>query len=178
MVRSLVGHKPLIATEKTAPSDDLLVLMGPAGAGKSTLGIALSNQTGWPFLEGDDYHPPENKTKQANGVPLDDGDRAKWLDKIIHAANINPAPRLVLACSALTPYVQERLKAEIKRTVRLFLLLPPRKELQMRLENRTDHVMPASLLDDQLSALTITEDAIHLTSNAIETLCAEVLSKL
>ena len=178
MVRSLVGHKPLIATEKTAPSDDLLVLMGPAGAGKSTLGIALSNQTGWPFLEGDDYHPPENKTKQANGVPLDDTDRAKWLDKIIHAANINPAPRLVLACSALTPYVQERLKAEIKRTVRLFLLLPSRQELQTRLENRTDHFMPASLLEDQLSALTIKEGTIHLTANSIEALCAEIRSKL
>ena len=157
---------------------DLLVLMGPAGADKSTLGIALTNQTGWPFLEGDDYHPPENKRRQAEGLPLEDADRAKWLDALVDAGNANPAPRLVLACSALTPYVQDRLISEINRRVHFVLLLPSREDLRTRLENRIDHFMPASLLDDQLSALTIPGDVIQLTPGPVEGLCRELLAKL
>ena len=57
--------------------------MGVSGTGKTTLGVMLSRATGWPFLDGDDFHPAANKEKMARGIPLTDEDRAPWL-AILH----------------------------------------------------------------------------------------------
>ena len=57
----------------------ILILMGVSGTGKTTLGEMLAADTGWPFLDGDDFHPAANKAKMASGVPLTDEDRAPWL---------------------------------------------------------------------------------------------------
>ncbi len=157
---------------------NMVVLMGPAGAGKSTLGAALARQTGWPFLEGDDYHPFTNKEKQAAGLPLTDMDRVGWIDAIVQGVNANPAAQLLLACSALTPYVQRRLRTEIHRHIRWILLLPSHEELQKRLETRPGHFMPASLLKDQLAALTPPAEAICLDAAPINDLCEQVLATL
>lgn len=161
-----------------SPPTDLIVLMGPAGAGKSALGEALAQRTNWPFQEGDDYHPPENKQKQAQGISLVDADRAKWIDAMVVAANANPAPRLLLACSALTPYVQSRLIAETRRHVRWFLLHLSRDELQRRVQERQGHFMPASLIDDQLAALHPPKGAVYLSAASIDVLCDQVLAEL
>jgi len=158
---------------------ELVILMGPAGAGKSTVGLSLAACTGWPFLEGDDYHPAENRRKQADGVPLTNMDRAEWIDQIVGAVKADPAERILLACSALTPYVQDRLRSEVgPRRVRWVLLLPSKQELQKRLEMRQGHFMPASLLTDQLVALNPPEDAIRFDPAPVDTLCKRILKKL
>ena len=41
----------------------VVVMMGVAGTGKSTVGRALADATGWVFLDADDFHPEENLEK-------------------------------------------------------------------------------------------------------------------
>ena len=81
----------------------LLVIMGVAGAGKSTLGAALADALGWPMVEADDLHPPANVAAMRAGRPLTDADRAPWLDAVaarMAALEAAGADALV-ACSAL-----------------------------------------------------------------------------
>ncbi len=60
----------------------VVILVGVAGSGKTTVGQALAAQTGWMFADGDDYHPPENVAKMSAGIPLNDGDREPWLKRL------------------------------------------------------------------------------------------------
>lgn len=57
----------------------IIVLMGVAGAGKSTIDKLLATELDWPFYDGDDFHPLSNREKIKQGRPLTDEDRAAWL---------------------------------------------------------------------------------------------------
>ncbi|MEL6858138.1 MAG: gluconokinase [Pseudomonadota bacterium] len=144
---------------------DLYIIMGPAGSGKSTIAGALSERMRWTMVEADTHHPQENVDKQAGGVPLTDADRAKWLDSMINHINRETAGPVVLACSALTPYVQNRLQHEVERSCVWLLLDVPKQTLAARLRARANHFMPASLLDDQLQALTSPPQAITINAD-------------
>ena len=91
----------------------IVVVMGVTGCGKSTVGAALAARLGWPFLDADDFHPEANVAKMASGVPLDDGDRWPWLDRIADELRRIEAAggSAVLACSALKEAYRERLAA-------------------------------------------------------------------
>ncbi|MEL7283661.1 MAG: gluconokinase, GntK/IdnK-type [Pseudomonadota bacterium] len=132
---------------------DLYIIMGPAGCGKSSVATALCDQTHWTMVEADDYHPPENVEKQRNRIPLTDQDRVIWLDQLISAINDAPGPSIVLACSALTPYVQGRLRDEIDRALHWILIDVPTEVLRERLIARTEHFMPVELLESQIASL-------------------------
>ena len=60
----------------------VVVVMGVAGTGKTTIGPLLAAGLGVPYAEGDDFHPPANIAKMSAGTPLDDDDRWPWLDAI------------------------------------------------------------------------------------------------
>jgi gluconokinase len=60
----------------------IVVVMGVAGAGKTTVGRLLADELGCAFLDGDDYHPEANVAKMRAGRPLDDADRAPWLARM------------------------------------------------------------------------------------------------
>lgn len=60
----------------------IIVLMGPMGCGKTTIGQILAQKTNWQFYDADDYHSPKNKEKMADGMPLDDYDRQSWLERL------------------------------------------------------------------------------------------------
>lgn len=158
---------------------ELIVIMGPSGCGKSSVSAALAKAIGAPMLEGDDFHSDANRAKMVSGKPLTDSDRAGWLDAIWHALEAHLAPRIVLACSALTPYVQSRLREASNREVRFVLLDVPRAVLAERLKARTNHFMPPALLDSQLEALKAPEDAIVVDANqSVDAIVAEVASRL
>lgn len=153
----------------------LYIIMGPAGCGKSSIASELSMQTSWPMIEADDHHSKANVEKQTAGIPLTDLDRAEWIESMVGAINHSGEERMLLACSALTPYVQDRFLKEIDPQIHWFLIDVPREELARRLNSRANHFMPASLLDDQLKALSAPADAHRIKGDqTIEEICNQI----
>jgi len=134
-------------------TDPTIVVMGVSGCGKTTVGRSLAEARGAVFIDADDLHPPENLTRMAAGVPLDDEARAPWLDAVAAAiaARTQAGESVVVACSALRRRYRERLR-EVG-PVRFVLLDAPEGLLRDRLADRVDHFMPVSLLADQLATL-------------------------
>ncbi|HET7268640.1 MAG TPA: gluconokinase [Oleiagrimonas sp.] len=130
----------------------LVVVMGASGCGKSTIGAQLASKLGVAFVDGDDLHSAQNVAKMAAGHALTDTDRWPWLARVgqtLHAARDSG---LVVACSALKRAYRDAILEQAPGT--WFALLDvPRDVLVERLERRTDHFMPAALLDSQLSTL-------------------------
>ena len=64
-----------------------LVVMGVAGCGKSSLGLALAQALRLPLIEGDDHHSPASRAKMSEGIALTDADREGWLTTLgqLHA---------------------------------------------------------------------------------------------
>ena len=132
----------------------LYVVMGVSGVGKSVVGAALARALDVGFVEGDEYHPPDNVERMSRGVPLTDEDRAGWLRAL--AARIGEARTagtgLVMACSALKRSYRDVLRAEAPELQFVFLK-GPRTLIAERLAGRRGHYMPASLLESQLATL-------------------------
>jgi gluconokinase len=154
----------------------ILIVMGVSGAGKTTIGAALARELGWPLLDADDYHPPENVAKMAAGTPLDDEDRWPWLQKInaklIHEENA------VLACSALKESYRQRLCAEVQ-DCRIVYLHGSFELIAERSRARRHRYMPASLLESQFAALEPPANAIRIDVAADPSACvAAILAQL
>lgn len=141
---------------------DLIVVMGVAGSGKSTVAVGLAEAAGWPFVEADNFHPSTNRAKMAAGTPLSDVNRAEWIGAITaHVARM-PNDRVVLACSALTAFVQGRLISDSGRHCRFVWLDVPEADLRARMASRAGHFMPVSLLESQLAALDVPSGAVRM----------------
>lgn len=125
-----------------------IAVMGPSGSGKSLVGASLAAALHAEFVDGDDLHPRANVAKMASGRPLDDADRAPWLDAV--AATLHRAP-VVVACSALRRTYRDRIRSQVGGVVFVELVV---SEARLRTRvSRRDHFMPASLLDSQLTTL-------------------------
>lgn len=132
------------------------IVMGVSGSGKSTVGKLLAEKTGGIFLDGDDFHPPENVAKMKSGTPLTDEDRQGWLESLAH--EIRTAEKLtVIACSALKSSYRDILSG-----AEFIFLSGPKSVLSERLESRENHYMPPGLLDSQLETLEPPSDALVL----------------
>ncbi|MEU2102957.1 gluconokinase [Nocardia sp. NPDC019255] len=126
--------------------------MGVSGSGKTTVGARLAEVLGVEYAEGDAFHPPANIVKMAAGTPLDDADRAPWLDALAAWMAERSGHGGVVTCSALKRAYRDRLRG--RATGVFFLHLDaPRQELERRLAARRGHFMPPSLLDSQLATL-------------------------
>ena len=132
----------------------VIVVMGVAGSGKTTVAVQLADRLGWTFAEADDFHPPANVHKMRAGIALDDADRAPWLARlnaVIRHGIATGAP-LVLACSALKARYRERLR-ERAADVAFVHLAGDFDTIRARLAARGGHYMPAALLQSQFDAL-------------------------
>lgn len=128
------------------------VFMGVSGCGKSSIGAAFAAQIGAVFVDGDDLHPAANITKMAQGIPLDDGDRAPWLAIIGQRFNRATMP-LGIACSSLKRKYRDTIRKHAGGPV-IFVHLQGRRDvIAQRISARTNHFMPAGLLDSQFAAL-------------------------
>lgn len=151
--------------------------MGVSGSGKSTVGRALAERLGATFLDADDFHPAANIRKMRAGIPLDDADRAPWLDAVAAALG-SPARPIVLACSALKERYRERLRQAAPDLVVVFLHGSPAL-LRQRMEERDGHFMPPGLLESQLRTLEAPENALHLDiAEPTDALVARILAQV
>jgi len=142
----------------------LIVVMGVSGCGKSTIGASLARANGWVFLEGDDFHPAANIAKMSSGAPLTDEDRGAWIEAVRKTVIASDAAVIVLACSALTPFVRDGLN-QTGRNVCYIHLSTDRVDMAARLEAR-DHFMPPDLLPSQYAALSVPDDAAEFDASA------------
>jgi gluconokinase len=130
----------------------VIVVMGVSGCGKSTVGALLAERLGVPYAEADDFHPRANVAKMAAGHPLDDADRAPWLDAIAGWITEHGGRGGVVSCSALKRRYRERLRTAAAQV--FFLHLDGTPELIAgRLAARRRHFMPPALLRSQFDAL-------------------------
>lgn len=132
----------------------ILVIMGVSGSGKSTVGQNLAAELGWPFYDGDDFHPPANVEKMANGIALTDADRADWLAALAHLIrDLSQDGRSgVLACSALKQAYRETLRQNMP-DVQFVYLKGDYDLILKRLQARQGHYMRPELLKSQFETL-------------------------
>lgn len=137
----------------------IVLVMGVSGSGKNAIGEPLAQRLGWKFIDGDDYHPPENVKKMAAGIPLQDEDRWPWLDLLNRL--LRKETDAVLACSALKEAYRRRLLAGI-RDYAIVHLRGSFELIRRRVEARRHRYMPASLLQSQFDTLESPTEAIEI----------------
>lgn len=154
----------------------IVLVMGVAGVGKTTIGEALARALGARFIDADDYHPPENVAKMKAGVPLGDADRWPWLSRL--NKELKKEQSAVLACSALKGSYRRRLAEDVK-DFKLVYLHASAALIRSRMATRTHRYMPAALLDSQFAALEPPSDAIAVDVAATPEQCvAAILTEL
>jgi gluconokinase len=137
----------------------VVIIMGVAGSGKTTVGVGLAAALGWPFHEGDADHPADNLAKMARGQPLTDDDRWPWLERLrARVAEALAARRnLVITCSALKASYRRRLRDRARDQIRddirfVYLEISPELAAE-RARRRQGHFMKESMVRSQFAAL-------------------------
>lgn len=156
----------------------ILLIMGVAGSGKSTVGSHLAAQLGWTFLDADDFHSAENKAKIRHGIHLTEEDRIPWLQAMhLELARLDSQKQnAVLACSALRKSYREILGAGL--AVRVVYLKGSYEVIQKRIQERHAHFAGTSILADQFAVLEEPGDALDLdVTLPEEELVAEIASQ-
>ncbi len=158
-------------------SPQTIILMGVSGCGKTTVGKRLSQALGWPFIDGDDFHPTENIAKMSRGIPLNDGDRGPWLAKLhdLVADYLQSGKSMILACSALRQKYRDQLKEGNPGTLVVYL----KGDLDLifrRIATREDHYMKAKMLRSQFDTLEEPADAITVDiDKSLEEIVEEII---
>lgn len=157
-----------------------IVLMGVSGCGKTRIGEALSQKLGWPFYDGDDYHPQANIDKMSQGIPLNDDDRQPWLEELhkIIREHLDRGVNLIVSCSALKAKYRETLRGDLQN-VRFVHLAGSAELIYERLLQRNGHFMKADMLNSQFSDLEIPQDALSVSiDQPVNKVVAEIVEKL
>ncbi|HEX7812872.1 MAG TPA: gluconokinase [Burkholderiales bacterium] len=158
----------------------IVILMGVSGSGKTTVGRHLAERLHRQLLDADDFHPSANIEKMSRGIPLEDGDRWPWLDRLnemVTAAD-SRGEDVLLACSALKARYRDRLVRDCGN-VRWVYLKGDFDLIESRLMARKGHYMKAGLLKSQFAALEEPQGALvvdigdepqHIAARLIEAL--------
>ena len=128
-----------------------VVVMGVAGCGKSEIGRRLAETLALPLIEGDEFHPRPNIEKMRQGLPLDDADRAGWLEQLGRELARHDAGA-VLTCSALKRSYRDMLRAAQPGLRFVHLSLSQQQALE-RVAARDSHFYPPSLVASQFETL-------------------------
>jgi Cys-tRNA(Pro)/Cys-tRNA(Cys) deacylase len=163
----------------------VIIIMGVAGSGKTTIGSLLAQKLGWDFYDADEFHSEANRSKMAHNIPLTDEDRQEWLTALqnLIVLNIQSGNSIVLSCSALKEAYRNVLNRQSGGQVRFVYLRGTYNQIKHRLQQRTGHFMSAAMLASQfdileepLNALTI--DIEFTPQEIISTICKGLPMKL
>jgi gluconokinase len=143
------------------------------------VGKALAQKLDWDFFDADDFHPPENISKMAAGIPLSDSDRTPWLEALsdLLLSTLKAGRHPVLACSALKESYRARL-LDGKTGVEIIYLKGTYDLLLARMSKRQGHFMKAEMLKSQFETLEAPKDALTLdVSMPLDEMLAFVMEK-
>ena len=157
--RSFAWNAAAVPMETTK---SIIVVAGPCGSGKSTLATSLAKTFNVPYVEGDSLHSRDAVKKMSQGIPLDDEDRASWLERVIeHSLQVvrdRNYPQVVVSCSALKRCYRDIFRARIihndehETTQLCFLDLQCEPDLLVeRVKRRQNHYMGPEMVDSQVS---------------------------
>lgn len=130
------------------------VVMGVCGAGKTSVGKALADKFGATFIDGDDLHPRANIQKMAEGIPLNDEDRAPWLERIgdVFFSLQRRSLSGVIVCSALKKKYRDQIRAGNEGLVFVHLRGSMDTILE-RMAARQGHYMKKEMVQSQFDTL-------------------------
>lgn len=157
----------------------VIVVMGVAGSGKTTIGRQLAEELGWNFHDADDFHPQANVEKMSRGIPLKDADRIPWLEILrdLIRTCLERDEDAVLACSGLRASYREYLL--IDERVKLVYLKGDHALILERLRGRQGHYMKPEMLDSQFATLEEPDETSHFDiSSSPAEIVAEIRSRL
>jgi gluconokinase len=156
------------------------IVMGVSGSGKTSVGKALAGHLGWDFYDADNFHPPENVSKMASGVPLSDSDRVPWLASLheLISSSLTQNRPGVLACSALKERYRQQL-LEGNDGVQIIYLKGSYELIWSRMSARTDHYMKPHMLQSQFETLQEPTNALTIDiSMSVDDIVQEIISKM
>lgn len=158
----------------------IIFVMGVSGSGKTTIGQMLAREMNVPFFDADDFHPPANVDKMSRGEPLNDEDRAPWLDNLNELAKVQSEEKgAIITCSALKAKYRRRLEQGLTASLHWVFLDGDFDLLLSRMNQREDHFMPASLLQSQFDTLEVPKSAIKVdVAQSPEEIISELLPQL
>ncbi len=158
-------------------TNSLMVLMGVAGCGKSSVGAALAQTIEATYIDGDDLHPASSVEKMSRGEALTDDDRWPWLAEVGRTLGSATSPTII-GCSALKRRYREAITVAASAPVLFIHLSGTRQVIEARMSARPGHFMPVSLLDSQFATLEpLAKDENALVVD-IDRSLAEVVAKI
>ncbi|MBI5278394.1 MAG: gluconokinase [Burkholderiales bacterium] len=125
--------------------------MGVAGCGKSSLAQRLAARLGCAALEGDDYHLPSSMDKMRHGIALDDADREPWLARLGELMAGHEGD-IVVSCSALKRLYRDQIRSHVPGLRFVYIEIDVHTAAG-RVESRSGHLFPRSLVTSQFAAL-------------------------
>ena len=141
----------------------VVVVVGVAGAGKTTVGSRLAQVLGCPFLDADDFQTPEGVDKLAGGRRLSETERGSWLRRVgqalAHLARAGDA--VVLAFPGLRQTDRDAITEHVSQT-RFVYLKAPLELLTERVAARGHPFFNPSLLPSEFGLLEEPADALAL----------------
>lgn len=158
----------------------VVVIIGPMGCGKTTIGQVLATRLSWQFYDADDFHPEANKKKMAQGVPLEDSDREPWLN-ILHQIiqeHLADGRSMILACSALKKKYRRMLGIDQQQVFSIFLK-GSYSLLEQRIAGRSHQFMAKDLLQSQLDTLEEPDSGLTVDiAGTPEEICQTIIDQL
>jgi gluconokinase len=139
----------------------ILIVMGVAGAGKTTVARLLAEELSWSFRDADEFHPSSNIEKMSCAIALEDADRTPWLAAMRAAIEtwLRENTNAILTCSCLKAAFRQTLLVDPAR-VRFVYLKGSFDLIEARLRQRTHHFLKTQLLQSQFAILEEPQDAI------------------
>ena len=160
----------------------IIVVMGVSGSGKTTVGRKLSERLKWPYVEADDFQPPENVAKMARGEPLTDVDRAPWLRTLRQKITklIEQNENAIVSSSALKHQYRYILRGDSGEAAKLVFLKGSYDLIKERMQGR-EHFFKPEMLDSQFDTLeepALSEALVVEIDQPVDSVVDEIVDRL